>query len=462
MNPATLALAGLVPGRSGAGLVPGTVLSHPVYMRAGSTTYVIDKVIGSGTFGVVLQASVETTEEVVAIKRVLQDRRYKNRELQMMRMFHHPSIVELKSHFYGSGARPDEVYLNLVMEYVPDTISHTSREYLRRGQQFPIILIKLYMFQLCRALAYMHSFSACHRDIKPQNLLVDNSTGVLKLIDFGCAKILRPTEANVSYICSRYYRAPELVFGATIYTTAVDIWSMACVMAELFLGRPLFPGESGVDQLVEIIKVLGTPSSEQVAAMSKNYPAPKFPTIKPKPWAKVFKNPIPESAIDLLSRVLVYTPSARPTAIELCTHPFFDELTDPEVRLPSGKPLPRSLFNYTSEEIQYATQMGVKSKLPRFPPEVAATVTPAPPSPPSRGVTPAGAMKVESAAPAPPPPPAGTAGDPSSECSIGMTDNEAAELLVGKLPDSLPKQQIGMGSDGVSCNKIGNGDGDGK
>ena len=72
------------------------------------------------------------------------------------------------------------------------------------------------------------------------------------------------TEPNISYICSRYYRAPELIFGATEYTTAIDIWSLGCVMAELLLGQPLFPGESGVDQLVEIIKVLGTPTREEI------------------------------------------------------------------------------------------------------------------------------------------------------------------------------------------------------
>jgi serine/threonine protein kinase len=85
---------------------------------------------------------------------------------------------------------------------------------------------------------------------------VNPHTHQLKLCDFGSAKVLVKGEPNISYICSRYYRAPELIFGATEYTTAIDIWSMGCVMAELLLGQPLFPGESAVDQLVEIIKVL--------------------------------------------------------------------------------------------------------------------------------------------------------------------------------------------------------------
>lgn len=86
----------------------------------------------------------------------------------------------------------------------------------------------------------------------------------MKICDFGSAKCLVKNEANVSYICSRYYRAPELIFGATDYTNAIDIWSVGCVIAELIIGQPIFPGNSGVDQLVAIIKVMGTPTSEQM------------------------------------------------------------------------------------------------------------------------------------------------------------------------------------------------------
>lgn len=168
----------------------------------------------------------------------------------------------------------------------------------------PILEIKIYIYQLFRSLAYIHSQGICHRDIKPQNLLLDPSTGVLKLCDFGSAKILVENEPNVSYICSRYYRAPELIFGATNYTTKIgkhkfskdmeglltciaDVWSTGCVMAELMLGQPLFPGESGIDQLVEIIKVLGTPTREQIRTMNPNYMEHKFPQIKAHPFGKV-------------------------------------------------------------------------------------------------------------------------------------------------------------------------------
>jgi glycogen synthase kinase 3 beta len=85
-------------------------------------------------------------------------------------------------------------------------------------------------------LAYLHALGICHRDIKPQNLLVDSNNHVLKVCDFGSAKRLIKGEVNVSYICSRYYRAPELIFGATEYNNSIDVWSVGCVMAELLLG----------------------------------------------------------------------------------------------------------------------------------------------------------------------------------------------------------------------------------
>jgi glycogen synthase kinase 3 beta len=115
----------------------------------------------------------------------------------------------------------DEVYLNLVLEYVPETVYRASRHYAKLKQPMPMLQIKLYMYQLLRSLAYIHSVGICHRDIKPQNLLLNPATGVLKLCDFGSAKILVAGEPNVSYICSRYYRAPELIFGATNYTTNI-------------------------------------------------------------------------------------------------------------------------------------------------------------------------------------------------------------------------------------------------
>ncbi|PYI26590.1 Pkinase-domain-containing protein [Aspergillus indologenus CBS 114.80] len=294
------------------------------------------KIVGNGSFGVVFQTKMMPSGEDAAIKRVLQDKRFKNRELQIMRIVRHPNIVELKAFYYSNGERKDEVYLNLVLEYVPETVYRASRYFNKLKTTMPMLEVKLYIYQLFRSLAYIHSQGICHRDIKPQNLLLDPSTGILKLCDFGSAKILVENEPNVSYICSRYYRAPELIFGATNYTTKIDVWSTGCVMAELMLGQPLFPGESGIDQLVEIIKVLGTPTREQIRTMNPNYMEHKFPQIKPHPFNKVFRR-APHEAIDLISALLEYTPTQRLSAIEAMCHPFFDELRDPNTRLPDSR-----------------------------------------------------------------------------------------------------------------------------
>ncbi|XP_034515000.1 glycogen synthase kinase-3 beta isoform X5 [Ailuropoda melanoleuca] len=303
--------------------------------RPQEVSYTDTKVIGNGSFGVVYQAKLCDSGELVAIKKVLQDKRFKK----------------------------DEVYLNLVLDYVPETVYRVARHYSRAKQTLPVIYVKLYMYQLFRSLAYIHSFGICHRDIKPQNLLLDPDTAVLKLCDFGSAKQLVRGEPNVSYICSRYYRAPELIFGATDYTSSIDVWSAGCVLAELLLGQPIFPGDSGVDQLVEIIKVLGTPTREQIREMNPNYTEFKFPQIKAHPWTKdssgtghftsgvrVFRPRTPPEAIALCSRLLEYTPTARLTPLEACAHSFFDELRDPNVKLPNGRDTP-ALFNFTTQEL---------------------------------------------------------------------------------------------------------------
>uniref|UniRef100_A0AAR2JML1 Glycogen synthase kinase-3 beta n=1 Tax=Pygocentrus nattereri TaxID=42514 RepID=A0AAR2JML1_PYGNA len=350
--------------------------------RPQEVSYTDTKVIGNGSFGVVYQAKLCDSGELVAIKKVLQDKRFKNRELQIMRKLDHCNIVRLRYFFYSSGDKKDEVYLNLVLDYVPETVYRVARHYSRAKQTLPMVYVKLYMYQLFRSLAYIHSFGICHRDIKPQNLLLDPETAVLKLCDFGSAKQLVRGEPNVSYICSRYYRAPELIFGATDYTSSIDVWSAGCVLAELLLGQPIFPGDSGVDQLVEIIKVLGTPTREQIREMNPNYTEFKFPQIKAHPWTKVsqqvqenpfflssniwlglvclvssvilhplvFRPRTPPEAIALCSRLLEYTPTARLTPLEACAHSFFDELRDPNIKLPNGREKP-SLFNFTTQEL---------------------------------------------------------------------------------------------------------------
>jgi len=317
---------------------------------SGEISYETVRVVGHGSFGVVYQARCRENDEEVAIKKVLQDKRFKNRELQIMKAVDHRNVVKLIHSFYHT-TEEDEVYLNLVLEFVPDTVYRIGKHYHKNNQRIPGLLVKLYTYQMARALASVHKLGICHRDIKPQNLLVDTKTHVLKICDFGSAKILAPTEPNMSYICSRYYRAPELIFGAVHYTTAIDVWSTGCVMAEMLLGSPLFPGDSGVDQLVEIIKVLGTPSKEQIMHMNPGYTEFTFPQLKPHSWSKVFSKNVDPLALELISKIIVYIPEERFDCMTMCAHEYFDELRDEATTLPDGSPLP-SLFDFSEDELE--------------------------------------------------------------------------------------------------------------
>jgi len=330
--------------------------------------YSADRVIGNGSFGIVYQATCNNSGETVAIKKVLQDRRYKNRELQIMKIVSHPNIVEVRDCFYSKGRNRD-VYLNLVMEYIPETVYQTIRNHSKACITIPYIYTKIYCYQICRAIAYCHSAGICHRDIKPQNLLLDPGSHIVKLCDFGSAKILKKDEANVSYICSRYYRSPELIFESTNYNTMIDTWSLGCVFAECYLGSPLFQGGSAVDQLVEIIKVLGVPSKEEVLAMNPNYDKFVFPQdLPPLSWEKVFSNvsyednPMPEEAINLLEQFLRYNPKTRITPFKALADPFFDEIRAEEVPLPNEKPLP-PLFNFTEDEHKKMEELNIYEKM---------------------------------------------------------------------------------------------------
>ncbi|XP_031743676.1 shaggy-related protein kinase theta isoform X2 [Cucumis sativus] len=277
---------------NGNGTEAGQIIATTVGGRNGkpkqTISYMAERVVGTGSFGVVFQAKCLETNEAVAIKKVLQDKRYKNRELQIMRMLDHSNIVQLK-HCFFSTTDKDELYLNLVLEYISETVYKVSKHYIRMNRSMPIIYVQLYTYQICRALNYLHHVvGVCHRDIKPQNLL------------------------------------------------------------------PLFPGESGVDQLVEIIKILGTPTREEIKCMNPNYTEFKFPQIKAHPWHKIFHMRMPVEAIDLVSRLLQYSPNLRCTALEACAHPFFDDLRDPNACLPNGQALP-PLFNFTAQELAGAS-----------------------------------------------------------------------------------------------------------
>ena len=247
------------------------------------------------------------------------------------------------------GKQKDETYLCLVMEYMPTTICRYVGKMKQAMRVIPPIMTKIIMCQLFRSLAYIHSRNICHRDVKPENILFNPESGVLKLGDLGSAKTLVKGEPNVSYICSRYCRPPELLFGSPDYTTKVDMWSSGCVFAQILLGQPLFAAANNMDQLVEVIKVLGTPSLAQIEEMNRKYTRFKFTMISPTSLRSLFCAGTPEDAVELLSRLLSYSPSSRPHPMVACAHPFFDKLREKGTKLPNGFDLP-PMFNFSQEE----------------------------------------------------------------------------------------------------------------
>ncbi|KAL4192720.1 hypothetical protein AMTRI_Chr06g195730 [Amborella trichopoda] len=234
---------------------------HEMKIRDDETiSYMAKHVVGHGPFSEVF-------------RKLLQDKRHKNRELQVMHLLDLPN--------------KDEVYLSLVMEYVSKTMYKVAKHYSKMSQWMPLVYVKLYPYQICRSFAYIHgAIGVCHHDIKPQNLLVNPYTHQLKLF-------------------SRYDRAPELIFGATEYTIAIDTWSVGCVLT-----------------------VLGTPKRKETKCMNPNYTEFKFPQIN------IY------APVDLASMLLQYSPNLRCTVLEGCAQPFFNELWDPNTRLPNGCPPP--------------------------------------------------------------------------------------------------------------------------
>ncbi|EDR25922.1 hypothetical protein, conserved [Entamoeba dispar SAW760] len=283
--------------------------------------YKVDDIVGFGTFGIVVVAK-DSKGETVALKRVVQDHHYKNRELPIMELLHHVNVLELKDSFFSKiPNNKDDYILNIVMDYMPYNLYQVISE-----KKLENIQIKSFSFQLIRSLTYIHSLGICHRDIKPQNVLVDLDNNTLKLCDFGSAKQLDPKGSSISYICSRYYRAPELIFDCTHYSTAVDIWAFGCVVAEMVMRKPLFRGDNSTDQLKKIMKVLGNPSAEQIYAMNRNtsvFRTPQVTGVGIESVLSVYS--YPQGLIELLNTVLKYNPYQRPTGIQLMGHPFHAE-----------------------------------------------------------------------------------------------------------------------------------------
>lgn len=335
-----------------------------------SRTYTAQRVLGKGSFGVVYQAQVIETGEIVAIKSIRMQEN--DREVQLLKELDgHPNIVSLRGAFLSDEGTTQQgnpqasgTKLNLVLEFLSDTLHRVIKHYNQLATRMTPFYVKLYLFQLTRGLAFIHGRGIVHCDIKPQNLLIDGKSQTLKICDFGTAKRMQFGELQRSYVCSRYYRAPELILGATNYTTAVDLWSIGCVFGEMILGQPMFTGKDGINQLVEIIKVLGTPSTQQLRAMNPNYPEYEFaPRVVAHPWDKVLKGLADRQAYELIDRMLTYDPAARLPPLHVLMHPYFGELKSNEKQAEC-----KVLFSFREDELWWLTEQERSQLLPRWAP----------------------------------------------------------------------------------------------
>jgi glycogen synthase kinase 3 beta len=297
--------------------------------RFADSKYQIITKIGEGAFGSVYSARC-MNGETVAIKTVVHDPRYKNRELEIVKLLRHPNCVSHRASFRTVGRRRS-VLVHIVMDFLPSSLQSFCASHRARHCFPALLLVRLFAFELFAGLAYLHGLGVAHRDVKPDNVLVDIETGALRICDFGSAKVLRPGDASVPYIASRYYRAPELLLGCTHYTTAVDVWAAGCVVAELLTaGMPLFMGATSDAQIGEVAKVLGPPPLQfgQVSA------------TQVMPLEVVLPGHTPKDLFTLLRDILVYAPEKRPTATQVLAYRCFDELFRENVRLPNGRLIP--------------------------------------------------------------------------------------------------------------------------
>lgn len=304
--------------------------------------------IGAGTYAEVYKARHRTTRQLVALKEIHMEAKEGApstalREIAFLREIRHPNIVRLLEVIHTEGQ------LVLVFECMRQDLKQlidarpVSKSSLG-APHLPLWQVKSYLYQLLRGVCWCHENHILHRDLKPQNLLLDDRLQHLKIADFGLARGFGVPVSSYSHeVVTLWYRAPDVLLGATNYNTAIDMWSVGCIMAEMYHGVPLFAGKDNEDQLRRIFKTLGTPSAEQwphlLALNGDPLTAPlnidgtlRIPTMaaalpfhRPRPLSTIF--PMMEPAgLALLARLLDYRPSTRIFASDALAHPFFFDL----------------------------------------------------------------------------------------------------------------------------------------
>lgn len=221
-----------------------------------------------------------------------------------------------------------------VFSYIVQELMEADlHQIIRSGQPLTDDHYQYFVYQICRGLKYIHSANVLHRDLKPGNLLV-NADCELKICDFGLARGLtdNPTGFMTEYVATRWYRAPEIMLSFKSYTKAVDVWSVGCIFAELLGGTPIFKGRDYVDQLNQILGVLGTPNSESlnsVGSVRAQLYIKSLPRSPGHKWETLYPNATKE-AVDFLGKLLGFNPATRMTVEEALKHPYLKVYHDPD------------------------------------------------------------------------------------------------------------------------------------
>ena len=282
----------------------------------------LDKV-GEGTYGVVYKCQNKETKKLVALKKIRLENEDEGmpstaiREISILKQLHHPNIVNLLDLIHG------EKKLYLVFEF----LDHDLKKYLNlNGSPLSPQLVKSYLYQILLAIKYCHSKRILHRDLKPQNLLIDKN-GAIKLGDFGLARAFGiPIKTLTHEILTLWYRAPEILLGQREYSTPIDIWSIGLIFYEMAHRKPLFAGDCEIDQIFKIFQMYGTPTEKTWPGITK-LPEFKlnFPQFKGK-GIQSYNTLIDHVGVDLLEKMIQLDPCKRISAKQALNHPFFDDL----------------------------------------------------------------------------------------------------------------------------------------
>ncbi|CEP18275.1 hypothetical protein [Parasitella parasitica] len=315
--------------------------------------------MGQGAYGVVCAAKDCETNEQVAIKKVCRIfektilAKRALREVKLLKHFNgHENITSIIDMDIVDLQDFNEIYL------VQELMEADLHQIIRSGQPLTDAHFQYFVYQICRGLKYIHSANVLHRDLKPGNLLV-NADCELKICDFGLARGYSASpEGNTGfmteYVATRWYRAPEIMLSFQQYTKAIDMWSVGCIFAEMLGGRPLFKGRDYVDQLNQILGILGTPDEETLCRVGSERAQVYIRSLTKMPKIP-FENLYPRAtplAIDLLNKLLTFDPAKRITVEEALAHPYLSAYHDED-----DEPSHTQSFDFSFEVVESMEDM---------------------------------------------------------------------------------------------------------